>query len=190
MGTVEGRDHLMGKGRIWPVGSDGDRLAREVYARFGLAAYHAQVLEAGMIQALVVLRMLPRMRNFTDRIEWEKAFDEFTTRQEGLTFGNLAKALREHDDMPDAVRDALDASKVDRDFMIHHFFRVRAPDLMSQEGKRRMLIDLENYAVGFMKADDLLDDWILPIGAAHGLDKEKMNAEVEEMIERARGRSS
>lgn len=39
---------------------DEDEHVKEVYARFGLAVYFAQVLEHGLVNALVILFLLPR----------------------------------------------------------------------------------------------------------------------------------
>jgi len=42
---------------------DEDEHVKEVYARFGLAVYYAQVLEHGLVNALVVLDLIPNRRH-------------------------------------------------------------------------------------------------------------------------------
>ena len=63
------------RGAIWPASDEDSVQIREVYSRYGLAMYRAQVLEHGMVNAVIVARMLPKMRDHSDRSAWEDAFD-------------------------------------------------------------------------------------------------------------------
>ncbi|WP_145206666.1 hypothetical protein [Sphingobium sp. B2] len=62
-------------GAIWPAEHEESVQIREVYSRYGLAMYQAQVLEHGTVNALIVARMLPTMLEHPDRSAWEDAFD-------------------------------------------------------------------------------------------------------------------
>ena len=51
---------------------------REVYAYFGLAVYQAQVLESGLINALVALDFIPNnARHITTKTDWSDKYDAF-----------------------------------------------------------------------------------------------------------------
>ena len=49
---------------IWPVEDLEDAKVREVYSRYGLAMFMAQVLEHGMVNAMIVVQLLPARSNF------------------------------------------------------------------------------------------------------------------------------
>ena len=80
-------------GSIWPAHDDDAVQIREVYSRYGLAMYLAQVLEHSMVNAVIIVRMLPAMREHADRSTWEDAFDGAYDAELAKTFGNMLRAL-------------------------------------------------------------------------------------------------
>jgi hypothetical protein len=51
---------------------DEDEHVKEVYARFESAVYYAQVLEHGLVNALVILDLIPNRRHLVrSRDEWQ-----------------------------------------------------------------------------------------------------------------------
>jgi hypothetical protein len=78
---------------IWDVSDPESALIREVYARYGLAMYMAQVLEHAIVNALLVLRFLPTRPVHNSKESWESAFDDFYIGEFGKTFGNMLKTL-------------------------------------------------------------------------------------------------
>lgn len=66
-----------------------DDLVRDTYAHFGLATFKAQVLEHGVVNAMVVARMPDR-----DRIN-RRDIDAFMDRQFEHTLGQLLGELKE-----------------------------------------------------------------------------------------------
>lgn len=70
---------------------------KEVYARFGLALYRAQVLEHGIVNALVVVDLIPSRRHLArSKTEWEVAVDEFMGLHFDHTMGKLMSDLSGH----------------------------------------------------------------------------------------------
>lgn len=54
---------------------------KEVYARFGLAVYWAQLFEHGLVNALVILDLIPSRRHLArSNQEWEATVDAFMNR--------------------------------------------------------------------------------------------------------------
>jgi hypothetical protein len=51
-------------GATWPAEDEASVQTREVYARYGLAMYKAQVLEHGMVNAVIISRMMPTIRQY------------------------------------------------------------------------------------------------------------------------------
>ena len=80
-------------GSIWPADDEDAVQIREAYSRYGLAMYQAQVLEHGMVNAVIVARMLPTMRRHPNRSAWEDAFDRAYDIELAKTFGNMLRAL-------------------------------------------------------------------------------------------------
>ncbi len=115
---------------------DEDEHVKEVYARFGLAVYYAQVLEHGLVNALVVLDLIPNRRHLArSRDEWGTQFDAFTDRHFEATMGRLMKNLRAvtqvHADLEKLLQDVLNR----RNWLVHDFFRERATEFMSALGR-------------------------------------------------------
>ena len=74
---------------------------KEVYARFGLALYCAQVLEHGIVNALVVVDLIPSRRHLArSKAEWEVAVDEFMGLHFDHTMGKLMYDLRSISQIP------------------------------------------------------------------------------------------
>jgi len=60
---------------------DKNEEVKEVYARFGLAVYCAQVLEHGLVNALVILDLIPSRHHLArSRDEWSAEVDAFMAR--------------------------------------------------------------------------------------------------------------
>src|SRR5688572_27846814 len=68
---------------------------KEVYARFGLAIYRAQVLEHALVNALTILNLIPSRRHLArSRDEWSGEVDAFMDRSFEGTMGRLLNSLR------------------------------------------------------------------------------------------------
>ena len=72
-----------------------DAHVREVYARFGLAMYFAQVLEHAIVNAITILDLIPNKRYLAlDRTDWESQVDSFMDRQFEATMGRMLRTLK------------------------------------------------------------------------------------------------
>jgi hypothetical protein len=160
-----------------------DEHVREVYARFGLAVYFAQVLEHGLVNALVILDLIPSRRHlFRSREEWGVEVDAFMNRHFEATMGRMMRNLREATqtdaDLENLLRDALRK----RNWLVHHFFRERAAEFMSVAGRERMLREADECRALFHAADKALEAVVGPLREEAGITDEFLEREYQRLL--------
>jgi hypothetical protein len=104
-----------------------DGLVRDTYAHFGLAIFKAQVLEHGVVNAMVVARMPDR-----DRIN-RRDIDVFIDRQFEHTPGLLLCELKKYTSVPDDVSQILSV------LVLCAFLALSVHQLAARSGKLRQL---------------------------------------------------
>jgi len=171
-------------GAIWPVEDEESVQIREVYSRYGLAMYQAQVLEHGMVNAVIVARMLPTMREHPDRSAWEEAFDRAYDAELAKTFGNMLRALEPLGLHPDLLA-RLRAAKVVRDRLAHRFFREHDEDFMGRSGRTRMIAECEGAIERFGALDAELEEAMRPQRERHGITAEWVERHLNAALEHA-----
>lgn len=140
-------------GAVWPVVDDNEVQIREVYSRFGLAMYMAQVMEHGIVNALLVLSLLPSMKGMADRTSWDEAFDRFYDAELAKTLGNMIRTLEKTGAMPPDLIERLRVAKGYRDHLAHRFFREHDLDFMTKQGRTRMIVECEDRVDLFQSLD-------------------------------------
>jgi len=150
--------------------NDNDHI-REVYAYFGLAIYFGQVLEHGIVSAMVILRM-PRRDKIT---KWD--IDAFMDRQFENTLGKLVKNLQSEIRLPIELEGMLRQALKTRNWLCHNYFRERAIELASEGGRDQMLAELIEARELLDKADKTLAGLVQPLADRYGLTKEACEAE-------------
>src|SRR5437879_2832975 len=115
--------------RVTPMTAD--EHIREVYAHFGLAVYCGQLLEHGIVNAMVTLR-LPNRDQFTKR-----DIDAFMDQQFENTLGKLVKDIRAETALPADVEDLLAQALSMRNWLCHDYFRERAVEFMTERGREK-----------------------------------------------------
>lgn len=158
-------------GAIWPAEDEDSVQIREVYSRYGLAMYQAQVLEHGMVNAVIIARMLPTMRQHPDRATWEDAFDQAYDSELAKTFGNMLRAL-EPLALPDDLMSRLRCAKVERDRLAHRFFREHDENFIGRSGRTRMIAECEEAIERFIMIDADLEAFMRPERELHGITTE------------------
>lgn len=155
-------------GTIWPADDEDAVQIREVYSRYGLAMYQAQVLEHGMVNAVIIARMLPTMRQHPDRAAWEIAFDRAYDSELAKTFGNVLRALGALN-LPEEVLERLHAAKSERDRFAHRFFREHDENFLGRAGRTKMIAECEDAIEIFSAIDADLEEYIRPQRERHGI---------------------
>ncbi len=156
---------------------------KEVYACFGRAVYHAQVLETGLINALVTIDFIPsNVSHFKAKTDWSDKLDAFFDQHTALTMGNLIRALRKVASIPDDLEAALKIALEKRKFLVHHYFREKVLLFTTERGRDQMIEDFNQYVDVFISADRWLDSIIEPINARYDITPEKVDAMFNELI--------
>lgn len=177
------------RGAIWPARDEDSVQIREVYSRYGLAMYQAQVLEHGMVNAVIVARMLPKMRNHSDRSAWEDAFDRAYDVEMAKTFGNMLRAL-EPLELPEELIGRLRVAKTERDRLAHRFFREHDEDFLGRSGRTVMIAECEDAIEMFTAIDANLEEHMRPQRERHGITSEWIEGHIAAAIATAEARGS
>lgn len=158
-------------GSIWPTDDEDAVQIREVYSRYGLAMYQAQVLEHGIVNAIIIARMLPTISEHPNRSAWEDAFDRAFDGELAKTFGNMLRSL-EPLNLREELLARLRGAKSERDYLAHRFFREHDEDFLSRTGRTRMIAECEQSIEMLSKIDADLEEHIRPQRERHGITNE------------------
>ncbi len=160
-----------------------DEHVKAVYAHFGLAVYLAQVLEHGLVNALVFLELIPnRAGNPVPRKQWETEVDSFLERNFETTLGKMIRSLKAVTPIPSDLETVLTDALTKRNFLAHHFFRERSDEFMSQEGRERMIEELQNAQALFDAADTKLSEATKSAREKYGFTDERAEQFLEEHL--------
>ena len=155
---------------------DRNDLVRDTYAHFGLAMFKAQVLEHGIVNAMVVAK-LPGRESIT-----RSDIDAFMDRQFKNTLGQLLRQLGEYVAVPADLSEVLGEALAKRNWLAHDYFRERATDLVTDIGCSRMITELEALQRVFDDADQKLGAIVRPIREKYGVSEEAIAAELRELV--------
>ena len=146
---------------------------KEVYAFFGLAAYCAQLLEQGILNLLVGLRILGKKTPTWADVR--RLYDE----ADRNTLGQLLGTVRELTPFDPQLEAELGTALKKRNYLIHHFFVEHSKNLLSETGKRKMIDELRGIIALFKKVDPQVDNLWLSIWRKYGFTEERIEREVE-----------
>lgn len=162
---------------------DEDEQVKEVYARFGLAVYYAQVLEHGLVNALVILGLIPSRRHLVGSAqEWGAEVDAFMDRHFDSTMGRMMNDLRSVADVPVDLESMLRRALGKRNWLAHDFFRDRAQEFMSAPGRAVMLLEVDECRQLFHHADVRLEAVVAPLRRKAGMTDDMLEAEYHRML--------
>ncbi len=166
---------------------DHGELVKEVYARFGLAVYFAQVLEHGIVNALVILDLVPSRRHLAlCADDWEREVDGFMDRHFQATMGRLMKNLRDTTKVGDDLEQLLSEALRKRNWLVHDFFRERVSEFMTSQGREQMIAEVDACRDLFQSADMRLGEIVAPLRRKAGLTDELLAMEYERLLKEAR----
>ncbi len=130
---------------------------KEVFARFGLASYHAQCFEHGVVNLLLTAELLAASKIVTRQDEWEKLVDDILDSSFDLTLGNIIRRLKERISLDRRTVQIIEDAKDRRDWLAHRFFREHAEDFMTSSGRLRMLDAVEEHGTRIHEAMEIVD---------------------------------
>lgn len=176
----------MQNAKVYPAHDPESVLIREVYARYGLAMFMAQVLEHGIVNAMLAIKILPLRVNHTAAKEWEAALDDFFSAEFEKTFGGLVTTLTKAVALPDEVKDRLIAARDTRNMLAHRFFRNHDMHFMTTEGRGAMIAICDHAAEEFSALDQALEAFCAPHREKHGITQAWLGEKFAEMEAEAR----
>ncbi len=158
---------------------------KEVYAFFGLAAYHAQVLEQGVLNLAVALAATGQGRIPTSAVV-ESLYERLETR----TFGQLLAEARRFVEVTETLDPQLTTALEKRNLLVHRFFALHSENFLSQNGRRQMLTELTEIGLLFKTVTKVVDAVHFSLVARFGLTEELVEQEVRRLIEQAAERDA
>jgi hypothetical protein len=152
---------------------------KEVYAFFGLAAYWAQVLEREVINFTVAVHM--ETKSHLSRVVVEDLWRHFEVK----TFGTVLRAARRITSIPPEMDGLLGTALAMRNHLVHGFFWERAEWFLSDVGRTRMMVDLQDHMKVFKRANDELEPLTLRLLGQFDVSREILDRHLQEMLARA-----
>jgi len=159
--------------RIVELPDDGLR-QKEVYARFGLVAYQAQVFDHALVNLLTVAGTIGQKLTTAD-------VDRFMADLFQKTAGALVNEVSRDLHLDVADLETCRKAVVERNRLIHRFFREHAENFMTSSGQQRMLDDLGDIADVIAQADKACHHMMMTIGEPHGFTAEVVSEHLEAM---------
>lgn len=156
-----------------------DEECREVYAHFGLAAYHAQCLEKDLVVSLLACARLAKTAPAP------AGLDELRESLHKRPLGTLLKEFRGLGTLDPPLEQLVEDALKKRNFLMHHYFWERATDFLSAKGRARMIGELDEIRDLLAKAS------LVPIalrGAALkalGIPESRREQELDKMLKEA-----
>ncbi|MBN1511377.1 MAG: hypothetical protein JXB13_05135 [Phycisphaerae bacterium] len=151
---------------------------KEVYAFFGLAAYWAQVLEQGVVNLIVGLRVAG------ETVLTPKHVLDAYADEDRKTLGQLLNSLRSETTVSIDVEECLKRALQLRNHLTHQFFVEHDEAFLSDVGRRRMIDELRSITASFRDADKLVDPLWLGVWKRHGITQQLIERELESLQNR------
>ena len=149
-------------------------LVREMYAHFGLAYYHSEVLHRGLC-IILAMSDLPRRDMITrPRIE-EHLANAFS-----LTLGQVISELA--DRIPAEYSTRLGEVLDKRNFLAHHFWFDRAHMMFQAENIQQLIEELDGYTAIFSRLDEETTEWFQKRQNELGITDDLLRASVARIL--------
>jgi hypothetical protein len=152
---------------------------KEVFAHFGLAAYHAQSFEMELKTIfLLLLRANNRSLSVAALEQCEAVIDK-------QTLGTLIRDIRKAVSFDDASVKFCETALENRNRLMHGFYERHTANLLSHSGRETIIEELESYINSFDIADSVARCVSGAIGKSLGITEDMLRAGVEQMIKDA-----
>lgn len=149
---------------------------RETFARLGAAMYYAQCVEQ-QLAILLATTLNPDFLNASPE-ERDRFFDEELRK----TLGRLVEALRQRISVSADTEKRLNRALQRRNWLAHNYFRERALDILTWEGRQRMIVELQETADDLRILDEELtritESWLERLG----IDRRSIRAELDKSM--------
>jgi hypothetical protein len=155
---------------------------KEVFAFYGLAAYHAQVLE----QELLIFPMILHRSGRSHLMQAD--LDGLFANLEKRTLGQLLREAAGMTRVPDDVAGQLEVALDRRNYLVHRFFEKHSEDFISERGRTEMIEELRELTALFQRTDAAVLAVREPLAENLGITRELADRLFKAMIARAAAR--
>ena len=157
---------------------------KDVFAHFGLAAYHAQCLE---MEIKNVFLLTVRANNGEMPPSF---FDGAEITLDKQMLGTLVRDLKKVISFGDSAASLLDDALTNRNRLTHGFYERHAADLLSHDGRTAVIEELDRYEQSFRCADALCQTASGALCNVLGITQEYLMKELEKMKKDAEQRDA
>ena len=151
---------------------------REMFARFGLVMYYAQCLERQIGDMLATIYNPPFLEASSE--DRDSFFDE----ESAKTLGHMARDIDDRSDLSPKLKNRLEQAVKLRNWLAHEYFSERATDMLTSEGREKMICELQEKADWLKELDseftDISKNWLCRMG----LSREEIESEIEKVLRR------
>jgi hypothetical protein len=147
---------------------------RQVYAKYGLAMYLAQVLEHGLANLVVATQLGSSVKS-------SEAMEELWKELFALTMGTQMKRVLKEARLSASQVARLQRALRTRNFLAHHYFRERAAQFLSFSGRNEMLDELETMQAELREADKELEPLTFSLFTRWGITQERVREEADRL---------
>ncbi|MEV7755804.1 hypothetical protein [Streptomyces griseofuscus] len=151
---------------------DNDTNHKTVYALFGLAIYKANVLEHTLVNTLAMARIITAEEQGERLIRdpWAQGFKDM--------MGKLIRRAEPYVSAYPEVVDELTNSLNRRNFLVHHFWRERIQEMITESSRAKMCADLKADCGLFTQTDERLTERVFdPLARKRGITPERIEAQ-------------
>ncbi len=166
----------------------------ELFARYGRAAYMANVLEDGLVLALMQIKFMQTKEDFIkakgkgfDRAKIAAEWDAYEKKQRKEMMGKLRQLVEESADFSDELKARIKTANERRNYLIHHYWREQAFTMQTNEGRAKMIEEVSADADTFEKLAADIHEAMKPVREKLGLKDEALDAQVEKQMASTRG---
>jgi hypothetical protein len=147
-----------------------------VYAKFGLAVYFSQVFEQGLVNLITLLDAAnaPGISKET--------FDGLLSSHSKKTLGILLKKVNKYVKFSPETTEVLETALSKRNYLIHYYFYEHVPSFVTEEGRNKMLSDLEEIRVCLSEADKRIDPVTQALTKKLGFTEEMLQEAAIELV--------
>jgi hypothetical protein len=145
---------------------DQQELIKEVYARYGLAYYHSEVLHRGLCIICALATFQTPEYITAPRVKEKLAFAY------SLTLGQVLDKTKTEELFPSNLQLRLDLAKERRNYLAHRFWFERIPLMFSEQGLIELCQELLELSDLFSELDQKITEYFEPKRKALGITDE------------------
>jgi hypothetical protein len=146
---------------------------REVYAKYGVAMYLAQVIEHGLANFFLYAAAFTGV--LTEAAQIDAVLDEMFSKSMGEQMRHVLAVIEFSEDH--VVR--LNQARERRNMLAHNYWRVRIGKTLTEVGRNEMLSELDAICEEFDALNTEMEMMAMAVMGLHGITPEMHQAEVE-----------